>query len=115
MLFESAAKIINAGKAAKFAYFRDGVFMCPEQFQSIVQAETGLYKKLISLLDQSPSLFIRNIRLQKASQLIIEQKHSITEIAEIVGFNSSSYFSKCFYEMYQCKPSEYAEKMQKST
>lgn len=83
--------------------------------KDLFMERTGLYKKLTSLLDQSPSLFIRNIRLQKASQLIIEQRLSITEIAEIVGFNSSSYFSKCFYEMYRCKPSEYAEKMQKST
>ena len=76
---------------------------------------TGLYRKLITLLDKSPSLFIRHIRLQKAAQLILEGKLSITVIAEKTGFSSSSYLSKCFQEMYGCRPSEYAEKMRKST
>lgn len=76
---------------------------------------TGLYRKLIALLDKSPSLFIRNIRLQKAAALLLEGELSITEITEKVGFNSSSYFSKCFQEMYGCRPSEYAEKRIKST
>lgn len=76
---------------------------------------TGLYRKLILLLDQSPSLFIRNIRLQRASQLILENKLSITQISELVGFSSTSYMSKCFQEMYGCRPSEYASKLKQST
>ncbi len=76
---------------------------------------TGLYRKLIALLDKSPSLFIRNIRLQKAAALLLEGELNISEITEKVGFSSSSYFSKCFQEMYGCRPSEYAEKSRKST
>lgn len=76
---------------------------------------TGLYRKLVTLLDQSPSLFIRKIRLQRAAQLLIEGKLSVAEIAERTGFSSSSYLSKCFQEMYGCRPSEYAEKAKKST
>lgn len=76
---------------------------------------TGLYRKLITLLDQSPSLFIRNIRLQKAAQLIMENKLTIAEIADRVGFSSSSYLSKCFQEVYGCRPSEYVEKVRDST
>ncbi len=76
---------------------------------------TGLYRKLNALMDQSPSLFIRNIRLQRAAQLILEGELSITEITERVGFSSSSYLSKCFQEEFGCRPSEYAEKRKKST
>ena len=76
---------------------------------------TGLYRKLIALLDKSPSLFIRNIRLQRAAQLLLEEDLNIAEIAETVGFSSSGYFNKCFQEAYSCRPSEYAEKMKKST
>ncbi|REG99631.1 helix-turn-helix domain-containing protein [Flavobacterium aquicola] len=76
---------------------------------------TGLYRKLIALLDKPPSLFIRNIRLQKAAGLLLEGELSISEITERVGFSSSSYLSKCFQEMYGCRPSEYAEMIKKST
>lgn len=83
--------------------------------RDLCMERTGLYRKLVGLLDQSPSLFIRNIRLQRAAQLIAEGDLSIAEIAERTGFSSSSYLSKCFQEMYGCRPSEYGEKMKKST
>lgn len=76
---------------------------------------TGLYRKLIALLDKPPSMFIRNVRLQRAAGLILEGELSISEITEKVGFSSPSYMSKCFQEMYGCRPSEYAEKSRKST
>lgn len=68
---------------------------------------TGLYRKLNAMLDKSPSLFIRDIRLRNAARLIREGKLSITEIAEQSGFSSTSYMSKCFQERYGCRPSEY--------
>lgn len=83
--------------------------------RDLCMERTGLYRKLVTLLDQSPSLFIRNIRLQRAAQLLAEGQLSVTEIAERTGFSSSSYLSKCFQEMYGCRPSEYAEKAKKST
>lgn len=83
--------------------------------RDLCMERTGLYRKLVGMLDQSPSLFIRNIRLQRAAQLILEGSLSITEIAECTGFSSSSYLSKCFQEMYGCRPSEYAGKTKKST
>lgn len=83
--------------------------------RDLCMERTGLYRKLVTLLNQSPSLFIRNIRLQRAAQLLAEGKLSVTEIAERTGFSSSSYLSKCFQEMYGCRPSEYTEKAKKST
>lgn len=68
---------------------------------------TGLYRKLTAMLDKSPSLFIRDIRLRNAARLIREGRLSITEIAEQSGFSSTSYMSKCFQERYGCRPSEY--------
>lgn len=40
--------------------------------RDLCMERTGLYRKLVNLLDQSPSLFIRNIRLQRAAQLLTE-------------------------------------------
>lgn len=68
---------------------------------------TGLYRKLTALLDRSPSLFIRDIRLRNAARLLKEGQMTVTEIAEATGFSSTSYMSKCFQERYGCRPSEY--------
>lgn len=93
----------------------DGAYSVEELSRDLCMERTGLYKKLTALLDQSPSLFIRNIRLQQAACLLLENKRSISDIALATGFSSASYFSKCFQNMYGCKPSEYIEKQGKST
>lgn len=93
----------------------DGAYSVEELSRDLCMERTGLYKKLTSLLDLSPSLFIRNIRLRQAAELLLDGKRNISDIAMETGFSSSSYFSKCFQEMYGCKPSEYAEKYGKST
>ncbi len=78
--------------------------------RDLCMERTGLYRKLTAMLDRSPSLFIRDIRLRHAAALVREKKLSIAEIAEATGFSSSSYMSRCFQEVYGCRPSEYAEK-----
>lgn len=68
---------------------------------------TGLYKKMTAIMNNSPVAFIRNIRLYFAAQLLEQGDKSIAEIAEITGFSSSSYFSKCFQKEFGCRPSDY--------
>ena len=71
---------------------------------------TGLYKKLKTLTDESPVSFIRNVRLEKAAEMLKSSSTnamSVNEIAERTGFASPSYFTKCFKAKYGVKPSEY--------
>jgi AraC-like DNA-binding protein/sugar lactone lactonase YvrE len=75
--------------------------------RDLCMERTGLYKKLTQMLDKSPTVFIRNIRLERAALLLKRGNMSIGEIADAVGFCSSSYMSKCFQEKFGCKPSEY--------
>ena len=68
----------------------------------------SLYRKLQSLTGQSPVEFIRSIRLKRAAQLLKDTDLSIKEIADMTGFNITRYFTKCFKEMFDTLPSEYA-------
>jgi signal transduction histidine kinase/DNA-binding response OmpR family regulator len=70
-----------------------------------------LYRKLKALTGQSPSEFMRNLRLKRAASLISQRSGNISEIAYSVGFNNLSYFAKCFKELYQVTPSEYAAQL----
>ena len=83
--------------------------------KDLCMERSGLYKKLNTLIDKSPSLFIRSIRLRRAADLIRKGGMNMAEIAEQVGFSSAGYMSKCFQEEFGCKPSEYIEKEQEST
>ena len=67
---------------------------------------TGLYRKLLAIVGQSPTEFIRSVRLKRAA-LLLGNGLSVTEVAERVGFGTTSYFTKCFHEEYGIKPSQY--------
>lgn len=69
----------------------------------------NLYRKLQLMTGQSPTGFIRDIRLKKAAQLLKSCPHaSIADIVERVGFATPSYFSKCFKAKFGMLPKEYA-------
>lgn len=74
---------------------------------------TGLYKRITALLDKSPSVFIRSVRLNHATRLIEEGKLPMNEIAELTGFSSSSHMSRCFKEEHGCTPTEYVRNLGK--
>lgn len=65
-----------------------------------------LHRKLTALTGKSTSIFIRNIRLDRARQMLQTGKYTITEVLYSVGYNSPSYFSKTYKERYGEMPSE---------
>lgn len=67
-----------------------------------------LYRKVIAITGRSPVNFIRDIRLNKALSLIKENKYNLSEIALEIGYNSPSYFSKCFQDKFGVKASKIA-------
>ena len=67
---------------------------------------TGLYRKIITISGQSPSDFIRSVRLKKAAYLL-KNGSPVYEVSENVGFGSTSYFIRCFKKEYGINPSSY--------
>lgn len=69
-----------------------------------------LYRKIKQLTGQTPVDYIRSIRLKKAAMLLRQKKFSISEVMYMVGFSSSSYFSKCFQNTFGATPKQFSEK-----
>ena len=72
-----------------------------------------VHRKLKSITKKSVSEFIREIRLQKAKELLEQGTDNISEVAYSVGFSSPSYFSKCFHDFYGYSPGEVKKNNQK--
>lgn len=106
-LSENDAQFLNKAVAMVEQHLNVPGYSVEQLSKDLCMERTGLYKKLTAMLDKSPSLFIRSIRLKRAAALLLEGRLTVTEIAEQVGFSSASYMGKCFYEEYGCKPSEY--------
>ena len=72
-------------------------------------SRTSFYNKLRALTDQAPGDYIRLIRLKRAVQLLKEDTHTITEIAEMTGFSDAKYFREVFKKHYNVSPSQYGK------
>ncbi|MBE0653165.1 MAG: helix-turn-helix domain-containing protein, partial [Bacteroidales bacterium] len=86
-------------------HYKDDQFGVEKLSELMGISRKHLYHKLKVLTQQSPNELIRNFRLRKAAFLLSENTGSVTKICYEVGFNSPSYFSKCFFEFYGKYPS----------
>lgn len=68
-----------------------------------------LYRKITALTGRSPHHFMLDLRMDKALALLKQKNNNIAEIAYQTGFNSPSYFTKCFSEKFGCTPSLFAK------
>ncbi len=73
-----------------------------------------LFRKVKALTGEAPADFIRNIRLQRAAQLLKQNNLKISEIAYLVGFQDVNYFGKCFRKVYGCSATEYMQQIHTS-
>jgi ligand-binding sensor domain-containing protein/signal transduction histidine kinase/AraC-like DNA-binding protein len=65
------------------------------------------YRKIKAISNTTPNEFINIIRLRRAAELLAEGNYRINEIAESVGFGSSTYFARLFHKQFGVKPSEF--------
>ena len=72
-------------------------------------SRSQLYRKLNTYAGLSITEFIKEVRLKRAAQLLLQNPESICEIAYLVGFNDPKYFSKCFKKKYGVSPSHFRE------
>lgn len=71
-------------------------------FFRIFKAKTGI----------SPEQYIMKYRVEKASALLREDKHTVTEIASLVGVSDVYYFSKLFKKNVGKSPTEYKKQFE---
>ena len=86
--------------------FKDSNFDIPSFSKLVSTSKSGLYRVCNNIFAQSPNNILRVYRLQHSVRLLKEGL-SISEAAFGSGFNSPSYFTKCFQEEYNLTPSEY--------
>ncbi len=85
-------------------------FGVPQMQEALGMSKTQLHRKLKALTDHPPGELLRNFRLKRAAQLLLQRGENVSQIAYSVGFNGLSYFTKCFKELYGVAPSDYGKK-----
>lgn len=78
-------------------------FIASEMMVSKMQ----LYRKIKEVANQTPTEFIRSIRLKHAEHLLKTTKKTVLEIIYLSGFNNKSYFYREFSKKNQLTPTEF--------
>ena len=66
-----------------------------------------LFEKVKAICDMTPNNYIKEMRLRKAASLLAEQKYKVNEVCYMVGFNTPSYFAKCFLRHFGILPKDF--------
>ena len=70
-------------------------------------SESHFSKLFKQLTGESFAQYLKNYRLEKAADRIVNEKKKISEIAVACGFSNLSYFSRSFYEKFRTTPKDF--------
>lgn len=69
---------------------------------------SSFFTKFKAMTGLTPSKFIQDYRLKKATELLISYPNmQISEISDMLAFNTPHYFGKCFKAQFNVSPAEY--------
>ncbi len=81
-------------------------FGVSELAREVGMSRSNLLRKIKKNTKLSASQFIRQVRLQHAMEMLKQTSLTVSEVSYKVGFNSTSYFIKCFHDHYGYSPGE---------
>jgi YesN/AraC family two-component response regulator len=84
-------------------------FLCKHLYIS----RTKLYQKIKGISDQSVGEFIRTVRLKRAIQIMTHEDVSMNEVADRIGLQSNSNFSRAFKKEYGKSPLQFMQSLKK--
>ena len=82
-------------------------FSLLDMADQLCMSRSSLNRKIKGILDVTPNDYIRIERLKKAALLLKERNCKINEVCYMVGFNTPSYFAKCFQKQFGMLPKDF--------
>ncbi|MBL4659333.1 MAG: response regulator [Alcanivoracaceae bacterium] len=83
-------------------------FHRPQMASMMAVSDRQLQRKMKALIDKNPLDLLRDYRLKKATE-ILKDGYQVSITADKCGFNSVTYFSKCFRQQYGMSPKIYQQ------
>ena len=75
--------------------------------KKVNMSRSVLYKKVKALTGMTIHDIIKNVKLKKAAELIAEKKYTVYEVADMIGYADTKYFSSEFKKKFGVSPTEY--------
>lgn len=87
----------------------NGELVVDDLVKELLVSRSVFFKKLKMLTGLAPIEFIKEMRINRAAQLIETGEYTMTQISYMVGINDPRYFSKCFKQKMGMTPTEYRD------
>lgn len=81
--------------------------------QKVGISRVHLHRKMKELTNQTPHIYIRNVRLKAAAQMLADSKQSVIDVMFACGFSNAASFSTMFKNMYGVAPRDYMNEKRK--
>lgn len=86
--------------------YSDNSFSIDKMSEMMNMSRATFYRKFSELTGTAPADYIRKVRLRKAYRLLEDKQQTVTEICEVVGFQSVSHFRKSFKNEFNKTPTQ---------
>jgi DNA-binding response OmpR family regulator len=103
--FERDLKFISTMETILKTHSHSSSFDIKELAHQLSVSERQLQRKVKGIFSKTPAEYIRSYRLERARSLLLQGK-PIYRVCELVGFSSTSYFSRSFKAEFGCSPSD---------
>lgn len=109
-LSSSDLDFLDRLKTAIEQHVDDEDFSVQSLSEMMAMDRTVLYRRMQALTGISPSVYIKNIRLDIARRLLRDTDLPVSDIAAKTGFATTKYFSAAFKDAFGMTPNEYRMK-----
>lgn len=75
--------------------------------QEMYMSKSTLYRIIMKMTGEPPLTFIRNVKMNRAVDLLLNSQLTVKEIAYSCGFNDPKYFTRCFRKEFGVTPKQY--------
>ena len=104
--FDGDKEFIRKLTEITLANLENEAFSGKELSHETAVSVTILNKRLQVILHKTVNQFIREVRLQRAMEMLQQETVTAAEVAYKVGFGSPAYFNTCFSEFFGITPGE---------
>lgn len=93
------------------AHFGEHIYI-DDMAKAAAISRTECFRCFQTILGKSPVEYLTEYRLSMATTMLVNSERTLSEISNLCGFNSPSYFGKLFRERCGLSPKKYREQMQ---
>ncbi len=83
----------------------------PALAASAGMGERAFREAFHAIVDASPKRYFSRLRLEKAAELLRQNRYTVGELADMLSYSSAFHFSRSFKELFGVPPSTYAAVM----